>query len=260
MTTDPSLIDYVIGSSVRRAVLRRIGRNKQSTASLLESLEASESAIYDALSELAAVDLIDQEENGETWYLTGAGRIVLDRIRVQNRTNQLLEIDRAYWRNHRIDVLPASYRRELHVLNDAEVLRATGLDPNGPIREVADTIETADRIDLAAVVYNQRIGEAFLQSTADKRLVLNTTLVEEFLLEEGEEDLTQLKAAVRVTDVSTAIALTDNTAFVSLPPRDGLFDPQAVLQSESETGREWARRLFDYLWRDGMPITEYLAQ
>lgn len=258
MTTDPSPIDYVIGSSVRQAVLQQIDREDQSTADLLGNLEASESAIYDALSELAAEELIDRRENDDSWYPTGAGRIVLDRIRIQDRTNQLLEIDRAYWRNHRVDVLPAPYRRELHVLSNAEVLRATGLDPNGPLREVAESIETTDRIDLAAVVYNQRIGEAFLESTAEKRLVLNTTLIEDFLLERGEEDLTQLDAAVRVTDVSTAIALTETTVFVSLPPRDDLFDPQTVLRSEDKKAREWAQRFFDHLWTAGIPIGDYL--
>jgi predicted transcriptional regulator len=76
-------VEFVTGSSVRSDVLRAVVDGTRSTSSLLDEVDASESAVYGAVNELRDRGLLT--ENGDL-AVTGVGEIVRDVLTLLDET------------------------------------------------------------------------------------------------------------------------------------------------------------------------------
>ncbi|MFC7195284.1 hypothetical protein ACFQL4_12455 [Halosimplex aquaticum] len=101
MNTD-KIVGYVLGSSVRTDVLTAVVGERQPMDELIGSIEASESAVYNAVGDLERRGLVRSLEDG--WDATGSGRLVADLLEQQENLCRLLEDD--YWRTHDVGALP----------------------------------------------------------------------------------------------------------------------------------------------------------
>ena len=75
---DRRVAQWVSDSSVRSNLLSSVAETPTTTASLIESHDASESAVYASLTDLERRDLIE-DRDGE-WVLTGRGQLVTDML------------------------------------------------------------------------------------------------------------------------------------------------------------------------------------
>jgi predicted transcriptional regulator len=138
--SDRSLITYVGSSSVRADVVSALCQTRRETDELLDSLDASESAVYDALSALERRGVVASVEDG--WRLTGVGRLVGDRLDRQQATEELLAEAPEYWQHHDTSVLPKRFRRRLPELGGYDVVRATPTDLDKMVRAVVERVES----------------------------------------------------------------------------------------------------------------------
>lgn len=259
MSSESSVVEYVIGSDVRTRVLLGIADDGGRTCEMLDESPASESAVYNALSALEERGVIHTDSDG-AWELTGLGRIVADVVVLQKRTGSLLSTDLDYWQNHDVSALPAEFRANLSALDGCEIVRATETDPHRVVRKVGDVIESAATVDVVAPVYDPRHERAIeaAAETCHPRLVLNSTVVEEQLDPSEEPPEAPDGIDVRVSDVSFALGITDDRVLLSLPTADGSYDARTEIVADTAAARNWSERLFAHCWETATPAAEYL--
>ena len=251
-----SVIQYVRTSSVRTDIVGSLCPGAESTSELLSAVDASESAIYDALSNLEGRGLVASMDDG--WRLTGTGRLVADTIHHQRRLEDHLAADPEYWQRHDTAVLPQSFRCRLAELGGYTVVRGTQTDINRPVREVVSRVESVPNCDVVSPVYHPEY-EAAMPDNADSRLIVSCAVIDEML---GSESVSVDTAryeetAVRVTPVPYALAVADDWMILTLPELDGTW-PSAKIVSETDGAISWATDLFARLWADATPIETYL--
>ncbi|MFC7138272.1 helix-turn-helix transcriptional regulator [Halosimplex aquaticum] len=257
MNTD-KIVGYVLGSSVRTDVLTAVVGERQPMDELIGSIEASESAVYNAVGDLERRGLVRSLEDG--WDATGSGRLVADLLEQQENLCRLLEDD--YWRTHDVGALPRRFRLRLTELAGADVFRATDTDPHAIVREVCDRVERAGtNVHIVTPIY-QAEYEAVMPDSSDARLVVDTTVATEALdrIESPGDARQWEETPVRVLDVPVGVGVTDNEVMLSLPTIDGQYDSRTEVMAEDERAIEWGRDLFEYYWNRAVPNDEFIAE
>lgn len=247
------IFDAVFASSVRRTVLAELGERPRQRRDLLDDVDASKSAVYDALNELRDRDLL-REGRARQWETTGLGDLVVDYVEDRERTGDVLSAHAGYWATHDPTALPEPFRASVGALAGADRLRAPGAEPLGVVGTVVDVIERADRVALATPVYHDRYAAALERTAceADVSLVLAPSVVEAVAARE-DADWDAITPTVRVGDPAASLLVTDESLLLALPREDGTHDPEAKLLAETPRALDWGRRLFERHWRAATP-------
>ena len=246
----------VLGSTVRTDVLLRVAEGSQTTGGLKGDIDASESAVYDALGDLERRGLV-REVDGR-WGPTGSGRLVADLAARGTTLERLLDDD--YWKRHDVAALPWQFRLRLPELADADVFRAPDTNPHAVISEVCDRIEAGGpSVHIATPIY-QSAYEAVMPDHEEARLLIDTTVLEDALDRiDDPADARQFDdTRVRVLDLDVALGVTDDHLMLSLPTIDGQYDSRTEVFATDEGAIAWGRDLFDHYWERGTPDDEFL--
>ena len=270
--------EFVITSSVRTAIVRRIAETTTSTDALLSGIDASDSAVYDALSTLRDRGLIT--DCGGGWELTAHGALVADSVSAWQSSEAFLATEPAFWKNHRIDVVPPAFRRRLPEIGDYEIIRDGPQDPNRSEDIAISIIESADYCELTTPYYSRR-HEAAIPTHPETRLLVTREAIDVSLQRYADghrEVLTELDPSrIRLTDCQFASVVTDDELKFELPtlsegptnrhegetttePASGgsVTDTSAIFVSETDTAVQFGRDLFDELWAESDPLNPYI--
>ncbi|RBI64172.1 hypothetical protein DMJ13_06700 [halophilic archaeon] len=251
-------VEYVLRSGARTNVLMAVSEGANSTQTLLDSDLASESAVYNALTELQDQGLI-HEPCSKRWAPTGAGAVVAGLIERQRETESVLGADPEYWQNHDVTALPPAFRTRLADLAGGVVVRATDTQPSRAIRETERRLAEPDSVAVLAPIYNERF-DAAAQDGDSLELILDAGVIDD-LREGADEDESEADIdEVRVAEFSFAMTVTDDCLMLSLPTLDGSYDPSTEFIAESERARRWGRQLFDCYWEDAQALEAYLTE
>ncbi|WP_458204738.1 helix-turn-helix transcriptional regulator [Haladaptatus sp. NG-SE-30] len=246
----------MLRSGARTAVLLSIADGRNSTQELLSRDLASESAVYNALTELDDCDLVYAPQT-KRWAVTGTGSVVAALIRRQQETEEVLRIDTEYWQQHDVTALPDPFRFRLSDLLGGTVVRATATQPSRAEREVERRLREADCLSVISPIYNERYSEALYEGVGDSRLVLDANVHEDLLADETFEAKDEEHLGIRLSDVSFALGVMEGGLLLSLPTLDGSYDGQTEFVAETERAVRWGRELFDHVWNAAIPLEEY---
>lgn len=251
-----SVYDFVISSSVRVDTLRALSATPGETDEIIDRLAASQSAVYTALTDLEQRSVIYETDG--VWDLTGQGRLILDLIEESHAIEQLFERDREYWETHRTDVLPRKYRQRLPVLGPYEIIRSEPPDVRAHSREIITRLESAETCDTATHIHVPRYKQAF-PNNSDSRAIMSPTVVEQLHreIEQGALD-GHINDAIpkRVLDIEFGVLIGDSFVLLGLPPQEEK-QLDTVLLSTDDEAIQWARELYDELWRAAEPLDSY---
>lgn len=261
--------EFVITSSVRTEIVLYVAAATRPTDALLAGIDASDSAVYDALSTLRERGLLVERDDG--WELTAHGALVADSIAAWQATEGFLATDPAFWKNHRLDVLPAQFRRRLPTVGDYEIVRDSPQDPNRSEDLAISILESADHCELTTPYYSRRHQEA-IPTHPETRLLVTREAIDVSLqrYKDGRrEELTALEPDnIRLTDCQFASVVTDDTLKFELPTADGAessadesaTDTTALFVSETDAAIEFGRDLFEALWAESDPLGPYIER
>lgn len=254
--TGSSVFRDVLGSSVRTDVLVSVASDPTATGGLIESIDASESAIYNAVGELERRGLL--RTVGDRHEVTGSGQLVADLLEQQANLCRLLDDD--YWQHHDVGALPRRFRLRLTELAGAEVFRAPDTDPHAKVREVSERIEAArERVDIVTPIY-QAEYEAVMPDRADARLVIDNTVLRESLERVGSVEDTRAfeETDVRLLDVDIGVGVTEDYLMLSLPTIEGQYDARTEVLATDDRAIAWGRDLYEYYWERATPVDPFL--
>jgi len=248
------VFDAVFASSVRRAVLAELSERPRQRRDLLDDVDASKSAVYNALNELRDRDLL-REGRTRRWETTGLGDLVAEYVAARERTGEVLSTHAEYWTTHDATALPETFRTTLGALAGAERLASPDAEPFRAVGTAVDVVERADRVALATPIYHDRYAAALERVACEGavRLVLAPSVLADV---EGREDADwdADTPAVRVGEPNATVLVTDDALLLSLPREDGTHDPGETLLVDTARAREWGERLFEHHWRAATPV------
>jgi len=261
--------EFVIASSVRTEIVLRVADGPQPTDALLSGIDASDSAVYDALSTLRERGLLVEGDEG--WDLTAHGALVADSIAAWQAAEEFLTTDPDFWKHHRLDVLPAEFRRRLPNIGDYEIIRDSPQDPNRSEDVAIGMLESADHCELTTPYYSRRHQEAIPTHPETRLLVTREAIDVSFQrYKDGRrEELNALTpASIRLTECQFASVVTDETLKFELPAAEGTepgsdgsgTDTTAIFVSETDAAVEFGRDLFETLWAESDPIGPYIER
>lgn len=272
--------EFVITSSIRTEIVLRVATGATPTDELRTGIEASDSAVYDALSTLRERGLLTEGDGG--WGLTAHGHLVADSVAAWQSAEEFRATDPTFWKNHRIDVLPSEFRRRLPEIDTYEIVRDVPQEPNRSEDVAINTMASADYCDITTPYYSRRHQEAVPTHPETRMLVTReATDVSVQRYKDGHcEALDDLDPAVlRLTDCQFASVLTDERLVFELPALsgtaadrpDGSGTPDssehgtvagttAMFVSESESAVQWGHDLFETLWAESDPIEPYVER
>ena len=260
-----SLNEFVLTSSVRTGIVQLLNDGPTATTELLAELDASESAVYDALASLEEHGIV--RETGSEWALTAQGRIVADSVDVCQAAESFLATDPEYWETHRVDVIPDSFRRRLPELGDYTVYRDSPGEPNRAEQVAVSRIAKATAPDITTPFYSKNHQES-VPNHPDARMLVTreaTDISFQRYREGHREQLDDLpNVSVRLTECWFASVVGEDFLLFELPTveTDGLSlsNTSATLVSETESAVQWGRELFEYLWERSDPSDAYIAE
>lgn len=254
------VFDAVFASSVRLTVLRELQARPRQRRDLLDDVDASKSAVYNALNELRDHDLV-REGRTRQWETTGLGDLVADYVTERQRAGDVLSTHADFWATHDPTVIPRPYRDSLGSLTDSRHVTASDTEPLGVVSEVVDVIERATHIDLVTPIYHDRYAAALERAAngtandagASVRLVLAGAVLRE-VDERADADWDPENPTVRVADPDFSLLVTDDTVLLTLPRENDQYDPSEKLIATTDRAHDWGTRLFEDYWRQSTPI------
>ncbi|MDS0283259.1 helix-turn-helix transcriptional regulator [Haloarcula onubensis] len=272
--------EFVLTSSVRTEIVLQVSERTTPTDALLSEIDASDSAVYDALSTLRDRGLLTEVEDG--WELTAHGHLVADSVSEWLASEEFRARDPAFWKNHQIDVIPTAFRRRLPEVGEYDIVRDVPQEPNRCEDVAISILESADHCDLTTPYYSRR-HQAAIPRHPETRLLVTREAIDVSLqrYRDGHRDeLNNLDpATLRLTDCQFASVVTDDKLKFELPPlneggterHDGTGAPYqsehgsvagstALFVSETESAVQWGRDLFEALWADSDPFGPYVQR
>lgn len=255
--TGSSVFRDVLGSTVRTDVLVTLAGDQRPTRRVIESVDASESAVYNALDGLEHKGLIRSVD--DAYEVTGSGQVVADHLEHQTALSRLL--GEPYWETHDASVLPERFRLRLPELSDAEVFRAGDTEPHAIIREICSRIEdSGPAVDVISPIYQPEYSDV-MPDDESARLLLDVTMVTERIERVGDpEEASEFdRTAIRIMDIDVALAVTDDHLMLSLPTLDGQYDSRTEVFATDDSALAWGADLFDHYWERGQTEKAFLA-
>lgn len=268
--------EFVITSSVRTAIVCRVDESPTPTDELLSEIDASDSAVYDALSTLRNRGLLTEASEG--WELTAHGSIVADSVSAWQSAEDFLATDPEFWKNHQLEVIPPAFRRRLPEIGEYEIIRDTPQDPNKSEDVAISMLKAADSCELTTPYYSRRHQEA-IPTHPETRLLVTREAIDVSLQRYAaghREELTTLDPTnIRLTECAFASVVTDEQLKFELPrlseasttnhataPSAGgsVTDTSAIFVSETDAAVQFGRDLFKALWVDSEPMGPYIER
>lgn len=262
---------FVLTSSIRRALLTELSTGAAETDALLAGVDASDSAVYDALSTLRDRGVLIEHDG--RWTLTASGQLIADTVEDWQSMEAFLEGDPEYWKRHRMGVIPAPFRRRLPEISAYDIVRDEPGDPNRHEEVVISAMASAHHCLITTPFYSWRHQQAVPDHPKTRMLVTReATDVSMQRLKDGErEPITPQLHETRLTTCRFASVVTDEALFFGLPRTDtysqsdsgeaaGLAGTTATFVSETEAAVKWGRELFEWLWDQSDLMEPYIAR
>jgi predicted transcriptional regulator len=252
-----SVLQGVLASTVRTDLLLAVADEARTTEELKADVDASESAVYDALGNLERQRLVTSAPDG--WTTTGTGRLVADLLVQQENLSRLFE--QGYWERHDVEMLPRRFRLRLTELANADVFRAPDTNPHAVVREVCERVEAdGPNVDIVTPIY-QAEYEDVMPDHESARLLIDTTVAEQALerTDDVEQARTYEKTQIRILDIDVGIGVTGDHLMLSLPTLDGQYDSRTEVFATDDRALDWGRDLFEYYWERATPEEQFLA-
>lgn len=245
--------EFVIASSVRIEIVTHLVGGAAPIDELLTSIDASDSAVYNAVSALADRGILSGD--ADSWELSANGQIVADAIDHWQSTGAFLDTDSEYWKNHDASVIPPKFRRRLSDIGEYEVVRSVESQVTRHHRAALTRLREADHCLIMSPFFSTEYHNAIPDSPKTRVLAHRSAVdTREQRINDGLDAGKELDhAALRLTESKCSFAVGDDFLVFSLPTQSG--EPtMANVVSETESAIQWGKDLFEEKWEASEPI------
>ncbi|GAB3029440.1 hypothetical protein [Natronobiforma cellulositropha] len=247
MRASPTPLEYVFASAARRETLRTLASAPADRRTVVEQVDACESAVYDAFVGLAEFGLVAR--TGERWSLTGRGRLIADALDHCQRLDEVTRTCAPFWERHDAAVVPRSIRASL-VRSSWSVVDASSSAPLSDLLAAArdvgvilgsddsPLVTALETVSSARIVILGDTGAGGLETDTDRR--------------DARFD-SRVRTHPDATDSYTMV-VTDDVVALALPTTDGRLEHRQVLVVDDGPARTACWRHFRAVWLTARPL------
>lgn len=249
---------FVGSSSVRTDIISHLSTGEASPDELIDALNVTGSAVYNALSELDERSLIREADEG--WGLTGHGQLVAVSVSRWRSVEDLVSTDPEYWETYRINTLPPEFQRRLHEIRPYEIVRGERPTVNRNHEVIRERMETVDSCRLISPIYLPE-NDPFIPDSPETKMLLTRGVIDG-VLDNDDRDIFEVHPESQVRLAPVEFGLNVGATYMCLVLPD-LADPRKkapTLVSEADSAIQWAEELFASLWADAEPLEAYLRE
>jgi predicted transcriptional regulator len=256
--SDKSAHQFVGSSSVRTNLVSQLSTGETPTDELIDALDVSESAVYNALSELDDHGLVREAADG--WGLTGHGQLVAQSVSRWRSIEELVDTDPEYWETYRIDTLPPEFQRRLHEITPYETVRGERPKVNRNHEVIRERMETVDSCRLISPIYLPE-NDPFIPDSPETKMLLTRGVIDGVLAHE-DRDIFEVNpdTQIRLAPVDFGLNVGESYMCLVLPNLEDPRKKAPTLVSEADSAIQWGEELFASLWTDAEPMDEYLRE
>jgi len=256
--SDKSAHQFVGSSSVRTNLVSQLSTGEASTDELIDALDVSESAVYNALSELDDHGLVREAADG--WGLTGHGQLVAQSVSRWRSIEELVDTDPEYWETYRINTLPPEFQRRLHEITPYETVRGERPKVNRNHEVIRERMETVDSCRLISPIYLPE-NDPFIPDSPETKMLLTRGVIDGVLAHE-DRDIFEVNpdTQIRLAPVDFGLNVGESYMCLVLPNLEDPRKKAPTLVSEADSAIQWGEELFASLWTDAEPMDEYLRE
>jgi predicted transcriptional regulator len=249
---------FVGSSSVRTNVVSHLSAGPAPTEDLIDALDVSESAVYNALSELDERGLVREASTG--WGLTGHGQLVAQSVERWQSVERLVETDPEYWELYRINTLPPAFQRRLHEITPYEIVRGERPKVNRNHEVIAERMQTVDSCRLVSPIYLPE-HDPFIPDSPETKMLLTRGVIDGVLANE-DRDIFEVnpQSKIRLAPVEFGLNVGESYMCLVLPNLEDRRKKAPTLVSEADAAIQWGEALFASLWADAEPVESYLRE
>jgi len=251
--------EFVIASAVRTGIVTQLAERAAPIDELLAEVDASDSAVYDAVSTLADRGIVTEKSEG--WDLSAHGQLVADAIDQWQSTGAFLSADPAYWKNHDASGIPQPFRRRLPEIGAYEIARSDESQITRHHQVALRRMRDADHCLIISPFFSAEYQDA-VPDSAETRLLINRSAVEtraQRITDGLDAGKVLDHAELRLTQSTCSYAVGEDFLVLNLPTQSG--EPtNATVVSETESAVRWGTDLFESMWAESDPIEPYAAR
>ena len=255
---DKSAHQFVASSSVRTKIVSQLSSGPLPTDGLIDALDVSESAVYNALSELDERGLVREASAG--WGLTGHGQLVAQSVSRWQSIEELVETDPEYWETYRINTLPPEFQRRLHEITPYEIVRGERPRVNRNHDVIAERMQTVDSCRLISPIYLPE-HDPYIPDSPETKMLLTRGVIDGVLAND-DRDVFEVhpESQHRLAPVEFGLNVGESYMCLVLPNLEDPRKKAPTLVSEADSAIQWGEELFASLWADAEPLEEYLRE
>lgn len=248
----PDMLDTIILSKQRRAVLRLLSEAPRTLGDIKLSTGTSSPAIIPQIRKLEEVGLVVKED--DAYRLTEIGRIVTRYMGQFLDTVDLIEQCKDFWTGHVLEGIPEPFRDRIIELMECKIVESDPSEVFEPHKEFMKNLLKAKTIKGVSPIFHPEYPKAFLKLAENGvgiSLILNRVVLSRISKENQEilkKGLELENTGLYVTDddIGAAFTVTDHFLSLGLFSTSGKYDVHHDLVSYSPSALKWGNDLFRY--------------
>ncbi|PSQ45575.1 hypothetical protein BRD17_01170 [Halobacteriales archaeon SW_7_68_16] len=243
---------------MRTNVVSHLSAGPAETDDLIDAIDVSESAVYNALSELNDHGLVREAAAG--WGLTGHGQLVAQSVSRWRSVEELVDTDPEYWETYRINTLPPEFQRRLHEITPYETVRGVRPRVNRNHDVIAERMQTVDSCRLISPIYLPE-HDPFIPNSPETKMLLTRGVIDG-VLDHEDRDIFEVNSETRIRLAPVEFGLNVGATYMCfvLPNLEDPRKKAPTLVSEADSAVQWGEELFASLWDDAEPVEDYLRE
>ena len=237
-------IKHITNSVIRLHLLFSLFESNMTMKEINDATGLSYSAISTNVHALESTGFITRE--GNKYFLSNDMEFYLKNLNELNKTINILEIFNNLFENHKVRGIPNDLISEIHMIEDSNLLESSGINAYKINKIILNNIKKSDSLKAIIPINFQDLTDSIgglLEKGKKVELKIAKPIYKRFT-ENINVKSSNLKINEIEKDFNFLLIISDKTTMLGLYKKDGSYDQNRILISQSPESLKWAQNLF----------------
>ncbi|MEN6291232.1 MAG: transcriptional regulator FilR1 domain-containing protein [Methanobacterium sp.] len=244
------LLKFLTSSNVRTGILLSLNESPKNLSDLKQELDLESSTLIHGTNKLEKRDFIFKD--GENYNLSQTGKIFALKLVNLIKTVETVKSQEKLWSDHKIEGIPEDLLLKIGDLNDSTIVEAESTHLTKVLDYFTQLLISSKIIKGVSPIFHPYLPKAVesaVSNGAHVQIIVTEDILE-VLNKSNPEILTKVpnnfELYVIREEVREAFTVTENCISFGLFNKNGMYDFNIDLHSESKEAIEWTKKLFEY--------------
>ncbi len=237
-------LKHVTNSFIRMLILFSLYEGDKTMKEIKEDTKLTYSAISTNMRILEVEFYVTREEN--RYFLSNVMRLYLKNLREFNKTIHILKEFYNIFENHKVRMLPVESIYDLHMIKNSQLIESCEFDVHKVKEIIVEAIKNSDEIKAILPVSFSELTQAiedFTQTGKKAELKISYDIFDD-VTKNIDLNLPNIAVKEFEKDFNFLVIINNNLMILGFYKKNGAYDQNRILLSNSKKGLKWADRLF----------------